>query len=191
MRGRGGSITILVGATDATEELRRRLTRTGAPHAGAAQHLRGLRRAIRLGWEDLVVLCVALDRATIERYGDSLARLLSDRVAMPGRVHAIGVLTEELTAEEAQIGCDVYVRSARGAEEMLAAYRTRIVTPAHRLFFDDGTDDGPELAGELRRWVCDVDRDANRAGRDDDGREPWGGRFDVEDDDDGPRGRRR
>ena len=129
MEERSSQLTIVVGASSIAEALRRSLVRKGVAHAGVATHLRGLRRSLVLGETDLVILCIALDQATLNRHGDSLRRLLTDHHCLPRHVRSIGLLTEVgLTRQSAELGCDVYVHDSRAAVHAarLLARRARI-----------------------------------------------------------------
>ena len=76
MEERSSHLTVVVGASTLAEDLRRLLVQCGVAHAGVATHLRGLRKSMLLGENDLVIVCIALDQNTLQRHGDSLRRLL-------------------------------------------------------------------------------------------------------------------
>jgi len=121
----GDEITLVIGASEAAEELRRFLNRSGATHAGSAGHLRGLRRSLTQtdAADEVVVVCVALDESTLNRHGKTLRSLLDDLPAA-GRVRSVGLLTDDgLTPKVAEVGCDVYVGSAAAATDVMRAMR--------------------------------------------------------------------
>jgi len=103
-------LAVFVSASDATQSLRHDLINAGIAPAALASHLRGLRRGLVLGEYERVTLCIALDRATLDRHGPMLRRLLEDRRSFPTTITAIGwTLGQALTAEAASLGCDVYL----------------------------------------------------------------------------------
>lgn len=116
MEERSTHITVVVGASAVAEELRRLLVQRNVAHAGVATHLRGLRSSIVTGCNDLVILCIALDQATLQRHGNSLRALLADCHCFPQAVRSVGLLTEVgLTQDVASMGCDVYAHNSKEA----------------------------------------------------------------------------
>ena len=129
MEERSSHLTVVVGASTLAEDLRRLLVQCGVAHAGVATHLRGLRKSMLLGENDLVIVCIALDQNTLQRHGDSLRRLLADCHCFPQAVRSVGLLTEVgLTRDVADMGCDVYAhdtKQAANAVRLLARRWTR------------------------------------------------------------------
>lgn len=116
MEERSSHLTIVVGASTIAEELRRSLVRHGVAHAGVATHLRGLRKSMLLGEESLVVVCIALDQATLLRHGEALRLLLADHHCFQRNVRSVGLLAGiGLTSDIAEMGCDVYVDDSKHA----------------------------------------------------------------------------
>jgi hypothetical protein len=116
MEERSSHLTIVVGTSAIAEELRRSLVQRCVAHAGLTTHVRGLRRSIIVGENDLVVVCIALDSMTIERHGESLRNLLADHHCFPQTVLSVGLLTEiGLTSATAEMGCDLYVHDSQEA----------------------------------------------------------------------------
>ena len=109
-------LTVVIGASAVAEELRRSLVSQGVIHAGIATHLRGLREMIVLGDSDLVVICIALDRATLQRHGETLRQLLADHHCFPQAIRSVGLLNDMgLTSEIAEMGCDIFVHDSTQA----------------------------------------------------------------------------
>ena len=121
---RAPHLAVVIGAAPVAEELRRSLVMHAVPHAGVANHLRGLRRALALGEYGLVVLCVSADHVTLARHGRGLRTLLADGAGFLTAVRSVGLVTEMgFTSDVASLGCDVYVASSReaaGATRVLA-----------------------------------------------------------------------
>jgi hypothetical protein len=116
MEERSNHITVIVGASTVAEELRRMLVRRKVAHAGVATHLRGIRKSMALSESDLTIVCIALDRSTINRHGESLRKLLADCHCFPQAVRSVGLLTEVgLTGAIAALGCDVYAHDSQEA----------------------------------------------------------------------------
>jgi hypothetical protein len=117
MEERPDHLTVVIGASSVAEELRRSLVQHGVTHAGITAHLRGLRRTMVLEQrEELVVVCVSLDQATIERHGASLRQLLADHHCSPRGIRSVGLLTGlGFTRDVAEMGCDVYVEDSEQA----------------------------------------------------------------------------
>jgi len=109
-------LTVVIGASGIAEELRRSLVQHKVAHAGVSNHLRGLRKSMVLGQNDLVVVCIALDRSTLSRHGRSLKTLLADNHCFPQAVRSVGLLTDiGLNRDAAEIGCDLYVDDSANA----------------------------------------------------------------------------
>ena len=116
MEERSNHITVIIGASEVAEDLRRRLVRRKVAHAGVATHLRGLRKSMALGHSDLMIVCIALDQPTIHRHGNSLRKLLADCHCFPQAVRSVGLLPEVgLTRDTAEMGCDVYAQDSAAA----------------------------------------------------------------------------
>lgn len=119
-------IAIVVGASPLAEDVRRRLVQRRVDPAGVAGHLRGLRRRLAAAPAAMVVLFVAVDRATIRRHGRSLRKLLDDRPGFRPGVACIGLLEDRsLNAAAAALGCDVYVGTAAAAMRSMATFDRR------------------------------------------------------------------
>jgi len=115
MEERPNHLTVVIGASSVAEDLRRSLVQHGESHAGVTTHLRGLRRTMVLPRQqgELVVVCVSLDRSTLERHGSSIRRLLADHHGAPQTVRSVGLLTSVgFTREIAEMGFDVFVEDA-------------------------------------------------------------------------------
>jgi hypothetical protein len=115
MEERPNHLTVVIGASSVAEDLRRSLVQHGESHAGVTTHLRGLRRTMVLPkkQDELVVVCVSLDRATMERHGSSVRRLLADHQGPRRCVRSVGLLASPgLTREMAEMGFDVFVEDA-------------------------------------------------------------------------------
>src|SRR5262245_45800466 len=126
MEERSSHLTIVVGASTIAEDLRRSLVRRRVAHAGVTTHLRGLRKSLVLGQDDLVVVCIALDRPTLTRHGEAVRRLLVDHRCLPKTVRSVGLLSElGLPRDVAVLGCDVYVHDSRQATSAIRALRRR------------------------------------------------------------------
>ena len=132
MEERISQIAVIIGASPLAEELRRTLVRTGVPHAGVSTNLRGLRRSLALGESSAAVLCIALDRTTLDRLGVELRTLLADYQGFGTDVRTVGLLSETgLTDEIVGLGCDLYVDdSALAAHvvDLLAAVPVQVST---------------------------------------------------------------
>ena len=124
-----GHLGVLIGSCPGVEQVRRSLSQAGVPHLGATSHLRGVRRRLWFAHGSPTVLCIALDRTTLRRYGDALAAMLAGLASLPGTVRSIGLLPEHgLTPGTAQLGCDIYVRSAEEALAAMCAWRRATLT---------------------------------------------------------------
>lgn len=132
----GDQFTAVIGASKAIEELRRGLIRRGLPHGGASNHLRGLRRLIVEGLGELVIVCIAVDRTTIDRHGRALRSLLADLPGLPGSTFSVGLVTgADPGPLIAELGCDMYVGSSAEATDLIHLLRTesdRTLQPAGR-----------------------------------------------------------
>lgn len=117
MEERPDHLTVVIGASSVAEDLRRSLVQHGVTHAGVTAHLRGLRRTMVLQEsEELVVVCVSLDPATLERHGPALRQLLADHHCSPRGIRSVGLLTGlGFTRDVAEMGCDVYVEDSAQA----------------------------------------------------------------------------
>ena len=114
-------VTVIVGASESAEQLRRLLVRQNLPHVGVTSHLRGLRRMLALGNSERIVLCIVLDQPTLARYGAELKQLLADRHSFAFRVGSVGLLPEpELAQHVASLGCDLYVQNPEQAAAAIA-----------------------------------------------------------------------
>ncbi len=121
----GDQFTAVIGASEAIEELRRGLVRRGLPHAGASNQLRGLRRLMVEGLGELVIVCIAVDRTTIDRHGRALRSLLADLQGLPGSTFSVGLVTgADPGPLIAELGCDMYVGSSAEATDLIHLIRT-------------------------------------------------------------------
>ena len=110
MRRGGIHLTLVLGDPATAGQLRCALQSHGVDHAAVVAHVSSIRRSLVLGENDFVVVCIALDRATIRRQGSQLRSMLSDHQCFPTAVRTVGLLTDlGLTREAAELGCDVYV----------------------------------------------------------------------------------
>ena len=143
MEERSDHLTVVIGASSVAEELRRSLVQFGAAHAGVTTHLRGLRRSMVLPnkKDELVVVCVSLDRATLDRHGKAVRRLLAEHHTSPRGVRSVGLLTGMgLTREVAEMGfdvlvanCDQAIRAVRLLSRKWRATRRRLAAEARLL----------------------------------------------------------
>jgi hypothetical protein len=122
-------MTILVGASETAEGLRRVLAREGAAHVGVGPHMRGVRQALRRGGHGLVIVCVSLDRETLTRHGTAIRSIARDRNGLPGALRLIGLLPRAgmLDRTVAEIGCDAYVDSSLAALGLIGLYRREVI----------------------------------------------------------------
>jgi hypothetical protein len=124
MEERSKHLTLIVGASDLAENVRRSLARKGSTAAGISSHLRNLRKNLTKSQSDVVIVCVAMDRPTIDRHGSTLQQLFNDRHGFRPAIRSVGLLSDAaLTTKAAEIGCDVYVHNthqALQAVELLA-----------------------------------------------------------------------
>lgn len=112
---------VLLGTTPILNDLRRTLAARGEPVVGVSTHLRGLRSALAVRNDQRFILVVAIERATLERYGALLRRLLADYSSANGPVRCVGLLDDAgLSAEAATLGCDLYVSAPSACSEQLA-----------------------------------------------------------------------
>jgi len=124
MEAMGDHLAIVIGASETAEKLRRFLVCHGTPHAGAASHLRGLRRGLLLGCPELAIVCVALNRATLSRHGQALNLLMADLKGFPSPIRSIGLVPRStMTSRVAHLGCDVYVGSLDEATDVIRLLR--------------------------------------------------------------------
>jgi hypothetical protein len=115
MEERADHLAVVIGASSIAEDLRRSLVQHGVKHAGVTSHLRGLRRTMVLpeSNEELVVVCVSLDRTTLDRHGEDLRQLLADHHCSRRGIRSVGLLTGlGFTRDVAEMGCDVYVEDS-------------------------------------------------------------------------------
>ena len=86
-----------------------------------------------------LVICVALNETTLDRYEGSLAVLLDDLRTLPGDTRSIGLMmpvhgTTGLTSRMASLGCDIYVNTCEEATCALgAAHRREMERPERGL----------------------------------------------------------
>ena len=119
-------VHLIVGASKSAEQLRRFMVRSGRPHGRAAGHLRGVRRRMIVERRGNVTVYVALDHSTLGRHGAALRTLMSDLQRSPGVVQSVGLLDESgLTAQVAEIGCDLYVDSFDEAARVMRMESSR------------------------------------------------------------------
>jgi hypothetical protein len=126
MEASGDHLAIVIGASPTAEALRQILVAHGAPHTGVAGHLRGLRRGLFLGRPEMTAVCVALDRTTIDRYGEALRTLVADFKGFPSPIHSIGLVPPStMMSRVVHMGCDVYVGSVGEATDVIQMLRMR------------------------------------------------------------------
>jgi hypothetical protein len=157
MEERSSHLTVVIGASAVADELRRSLVNQGVIHAGVTTHLRGLRQMMALGETDLVVICIALDRATLNRHGTAVRQLLADNNCFPHAVRSVGLLTEiGLTSELAEVGCDVFVHDSSEASNAieLIARHWQMQKSQQQL---EAKDSVRECQIERNAWVWGVD----------------------------------
>jgi len=122
----GDHLAIVIGASPTAEELRQFLVAQGAPHARVAGHLRGLRQNLLFGRPEMTAVCVALDRMTINRYGETLRALVADFKGFPSPIHSIGLVPASMMMSRvAHMGCDVYVGSVGEATDVIQMLRQK------------------------------------------------------------------
>lgn len=110
MRRGAAHLTVVVGNPSTAVDLQSALEGHGVDHAAVVAHINSIRRSLVLGENDFVVVCIALDRRTIEQHGPEIRSLLSDHQCFPTTVRTVGLLSDlGLTREVAELGCDVYV----------------------------------------------------------------------------------
>ena len=103
-------LTVVVGNSVLAEDLRRMLVQHDVHHIGVAAHMRGLRSTLVLGEHECMVVCIALDEATMQRHGAGLRQLLADQRCFSSRLRSVGLLTDlGLTRDVAALGCDIFV----------------------------------------------------------------------------------
>lgn len=120
MRRGAAHLTLVVGDPAKAGRLRRALEEQGVDHAAVVARVESIRRSLVLGENDFVVVCIALDRATIDRDGKALRSLLSDNQCFPTTVRTIGLLSDlGLTRDAAELGCDVYVDDSTQAARVI------------------------------------------------------------------------
>jgi hypothetical protein len=155
MNSRPEQLTVVVGASQASEPLRRSLMQRGMPHLGTAGHLRGLRRWLVLSPAELVVICVTLDQHTVRRYGDVLRTLLSDLHMLPAAVQSVGLLVEpDSLGSFADLGCDMYVNSCVEAHQIIGLLHDERMTPPPFAWL--------RLSGDAPSSGCDEQRFTQR-----------------------------
>jgi hypothetical protein len=126
MEERAGHLTVVIGASSIADELRRTLVQHDVAHAGVTTHIRGLRRSVVLGENDLVVVCIALDAHTLARHGNAVRQLLADHRCSPKPVRSVGLLSDiGLNRDAAELGCDVYVDDSSAAAKAISQLTRR------------------------------------------------------------------
>jgi hypothetical protein len=89
-------------------------------HAAVVAGVSSIRRSLLLGENDFVVVCIALDEATLARHGEGLRGLLSDNRCFPTTVRTVGLLGSlGLNRQAAELGCNVYVDDSAHAAEVI------------------------------------------------------------------------
>ena len=110
----------VLGEPTKASDLRQALESHGVDHAAVVAHVGSIRRRLVLGENEFVVVCIALDEATMTRQGSALRRLLNDHRCFPTAIRTIGLLSDlGLTPEVAELGCDVYVDDSAQAAETI------------------------------------------------------------------------
>lgn len=126
MEASGDHLAIVIGASPTAEELRQFLVAQGAPHVGVASHLRGLRRSLFFGRPEMTAVCVALDRATIDRHGEALRTLVADFKGFPSPINTIGLVPPSMMMSRVvHMGCDMYVGTVGEATDVIQMLRQR------------------------------------------------------------------
>jgi hypothetical protein len=126
MERRAGQLTVVIGASSIAEQLRRTLMQHDVAHVGITTHLRGLRRSMVMGQNELVVVCIALDQTTIARHGKAVRQLLADHHCRQQVVRSVGLLSDlGLNRDAAELGCDVYVDDSAQAAKAITLLARR------------------------------------------------------------------
>jgi hypothetical protein len=113
-------LTIVLGEPGKADELRSALEEHGVEHAAVVAQVSSVRRSLVLGENEFVVVCIALDRQSINRHGPALRSLLADNHCFPTAVRTVGLLSDlGLTRDAAQLGCDVYVEDSAQAANVI------------------------------------------------------------------------
>jgi hypothetical protein len=162
MEAVGDHFAVVIGASRTAEQLRRYFVTRGTPYTGVATHLRGLRRGLLLGRPEMAIVCVALNRPTLDRHGEDLQRLMADLRGFPTPVHSIGLVPPStLLSHVAHLGCDIYVGGLEEATDVMAVLRRRwqrdhvAARRAELLRLWDEEAPGPEAGG---RWTSSSPR---------------------------------
>ena len=145
MKRGAAHLTIVLGDPARAGRLRCALEAHGVDHAAVVAGVSSIRRSLLLGENDFVVVCIALDEATLDRHGEGLRGLLSDHRCFPTTVRTVGLLGRlGLNRQAAELGCNVYVDDSAHAAEVI------------RLLADDArpAEDGPtgRPAAAKSRW---------------------------------------
>ena len=120
MRRGAAHLTVVFGDSATARQLRCALERHGVDHAAVGAHVNSIRRSLVPGENKSVVVCIALDKDTMDRHGPALKRLLSDHQCFPTTVRTVGLLSDlGLTREAAELGCDVYVENTAQAAQAI------------------------------------------------------------------------
>jgi hypothetical protein len=161
MRRGAAHLTLVLGDPAKAEHLRCALEAHGVDHAAVVAQIGSVRRSLVLGENDFVVVCIALDRSSIDQHGQALRTLLSDNGCFPTQVRTVGLLSDlGLTREAAELGCDVYVEDSAQAAEVIRLIEETVAadpeaeTPRRKLRFHGGWMYGsPQLPEELTLLV--------------------------------------
>ena len=145
MKRGAAHLTIVLGDPARAGRLRCALEAHGVDHAAVVAGVSSIRRSLLLGENDFVVVCIALDEATLARHGEGLRGLLADNRCFPTTVRTVGLLSSlGLNRQAAELGCNVYVDDSAHAAEVI------------RLLADDArpAEDGPtgRPATARSRW---------------------------------------
>jgi hypothetical protein len=120
MKRGAAHLTIVLGDPTSAGRLRCALESHGVDHAAVVAGVSSIRRKLVLGDNDFVVVCIALDAATLARHGKALRGLLADHRCFPTTVRTVGLLDSlGLSRQAAELGCNVYVDDSARAAEMI------------------------------------------------------------------------
>jgi hypothetical protein len=151
MERRAGQLTVVIGASSIAEQLRRTLVQHDVAHVGVSTHLRGLRRSMVMGRNELVVVCIALDQTTIARHGKAVRQLLADHHCRQQVVRSVGLLTDlGLNRDAAELGCDVYVDDSAQAAKAIVLLARRWQNACARAL-KSGSTSGKTSSGKTSR----------------------------------------
>ena len=113
MRRGAAHLTFVLADPARAEKLRCVLEEHGVDYAAVVAHPWSVRRSLILDENDFVIMCIALDKPTLQRHGKALRSLLSDHRCFPTTLRTVGLLSDlGLTREAAELGCDVYVEDS-------------------------------------------------------------------------------